>query len=149
MGYPAPQGLLSSCLEVRVWARKTVSFLCVLILPDGLMYRIALEDPKCPASSPTPATISSSLSVDTSPNCFTRFQTHQPSLLMVFLNLLPILSADSNPIWLPRTPQILPFLQDSHRTGRETTFGATQITPQSCLSTLSVRLHLMSLSRMA
>ena len=39
-------------------------------------------------------------------------------------------------IWLPRTPQILPFLQDSHRTGRETTFGATQITPQSCLSTL-------------
>ena len=41
------------------------------------------------------------------------------------------------------------FLQDSHRTGRETTFGATQIIPQSCLSTLPVGLHLMSLSKMA
>ena len=117
---------------------------------------------------------------------------------MAVLNLLPILSADSNPIWLPaaaaavkslqlcptlcnpidgsppgspvpgilqartlewvaisfsiwlpRTPQIPPFLQDSHRTGRETTFGATQIIPQSCLSTLPVGLHLMSLSKMA
>ena len=53
MGYPAPQCLLSSCLEVRVWTLKTVSFLCVLILPNGLMYRIILEDPKCPAPDPS------------------------------------------------------------------------------------------------
>ena len=109
------------------------------------MYRIALEDPKWPLQ----------LSLPTSPSrhfskiVFTGFQTHQACLLVAFpLNRPPILSADTNPIWLPKIPRIPPFLRDSHRTGREADFGASQITPQSWLSTLFVGLHRISLSRM-
>lgn len=76
-----PQCLLSRCHCLEVRAR----FLRVLILRYGLMYRVALEDPKwplqlsLPASPNTPSLFAHDLSLESSPNTLSWYKSYLAS----------------------------------------------------------------------